>query len=81
MRCPRCAGNKNIMGLGFIEIECPICKGIGIVPDSIKPLIKKEEDIKALDSLVEGVKDVIEGKPKQRGRPAGAKNVKQAAHD
>lgn len=36
MKCPRCAGNKRIMGLGFVEVDCPVCKGIGSLPDSAK---------------------------------------------
>lgn len=29
MRCHSCLGNKRIMGLGWMEVECPTCKGRG----------------------------------------------------
>lgn len=30
-RCTSCHGRKRIVGLGNIEKECPVCKGIGWV--------------------------------------------------
>lgn len=29
-RCYRCHGTKRIQGIGWIDIECPVCEGIGI---------------------------------------------------
>ena len=29
-RCQRCSGQKKVMGLGWIEIDCPSCNGTGV---------------------------------------------------
>ena len=46
MRCPRCAGNKRIMGIGYIECDCPLCKGIGQLPDSTKFAVGGDGEIR-----------------------------------
>jgi len=30
-RCLRCLGNKTVMGLGWVDMECPACDGLGTV--------------------------------------------------
>lgn len=52
MRCPRCGGNRRVMSVGFMEADCPLCKGIGIVPDSVKPAMKTETLTQSLEGLM-----------------------------
>jgi DnaJ-class molecular chaperone len=32
-RCPRCFGNKKVMGIGMVETDCQKCDGEGKVKD------------------------------------------------
>lgn len=52
MRCPRCAGNKIIQSMGFMESQCPVCKGIGQLPASAQPTLEASNAI-AEDVAVE----------------------------
>lgn len=39
MRCYKCAGQKRVLGIGHMEDDCPVCKGLGTIEDD---LIKAE---------------------------------------
>lgn len=36
MRCKRCRGSKEVMGMGAVILKCPDCDGVGSVVDSDK---------------------------------------------
>ena len=36
MRCKRCRGSKEVMGMGAVILKCPVCDGVGSVVDSDK---------------------------------------------
>jgi len=61
-RCDKCNGRKKIAPLGFIEKECPACKGIGYIAEE-NTVSDKKEAVKSID------KNPIMKTIKRRGRP------------
>ena len=56
--CPACAGQKKIRGMGFVDVECAVCKGAGKVEIDhfVCELCKKEIRKDAVEEAVETVK-------------------------
>ena len=73
VRCTRCNGRKNVLGLGGMRKACPDCKGIGFVEPEAELTASQEKRIAAqsepvkLEALVnaKGVPVVA----KRKGRP------------
>lgn len=63
-RCNSCNGQKKVTPLGFIQKECPACKGIGFI--SLDSKKYKTDDV--LENLNDN-KDITIIK-KKRGRPS-----------
>ena len=45
-RCDRCYGAKKVSGIGWIEIDCPRCDGLGKIADSYKDVEDIKEELK-----------------------------------
>jgi DnaJ-class molecular chaperone len=67
MKCPKCYGNKKIMGDGYIVHVCPKCKGVGVIDDPI--VITQDDNANNVD--VDAKVDVLTTKKDdiKRGRP------------
>ena len=56
--CSGCNGQKKIRGMGFVEIDCPTCKGVGRLELDhwVCEICKKEIAKDAVQEAVETVK-------------------------
>lgn len=49
-QCESCRGQKKVMGLGLMEHNCLVCKGVGFVERSQTiPLMEKNDDNTAIN--------------------------------
>lgn len=60
MICTKCMGNKNIMGIGMISIQCSLCRGLGIL-DDLTTVVTHSKSIKIDDHPI--INKPIDNKP------------------
>ena len=56
MKCPRCAGAKRIMSIGYMDAACPRCDGLGSIPDVAMSAVNTESCEKVETRKPESIK-------------------------
>jgi len=65
--CSKCRGQKNVIGIGYMEVTCPVCHGIG------KVKMKEVKDDREEEASEEKVVKAIKAKPKAKAKAAKSK--------
>lgn len=62
--CMDCRGAKKVKGLGYMEIDCNTCNGVGYLIKMIEPIVIKDEPLPPATIPDEPIRDEIKFDPK-----------------